>query len=140
MFQLAAAQLNNKAQAVEKAAGIRARKEVRGRDLARRENAAARLASVSPLSLPPFLPSSSWLGGAVMGAVPIDTSTRQFKPQAKQNGLHVVELSGGIGLGALRAALAANYKIRSYTYVDKDVTSRRIAKTTLSALQLQYPD
>ena len=30
-----------------------ARKEVRGRDLARRENALARLASVSPFSLPP---------------------------------------------------------------------------------------
>ena len=57
--QLAAAQLSRKAQAVEKAAEVRARKEVRGRDLARRENAAARLASVSPLSLPPLLPSSS---------------------------------------------------------------------------------
>ena len=69
-----------------------------------------------------------------MGAVPIDTATRQFRPQAKHDGLHVVELFGGIGLGALRAALAANYNIRCYTYVDKDATSRRIAKTTLSAL------
>ena len=95
---------------------------------------------MSPLSLPPLLPSSSWLGGAAMGAVPIDTSTRQFSAHAKQDGLHVVELFGGIGLGVLRAALAANYKIRCYTYVDKDITSRRIAKTTLSALHLQYPE
>ena len=58
-FQLAAAQLSSQAQAVETAAELRARKEVRGCDLARRENAAARLASVSPLSLPPLLPSSS---------------------------------------------------------------------------------
>ena len=73
-----------------------------------------------------------------MGGVPIDTSTRQFSAQAKQDGLHVVELFGGIGLGVLRAALAANFKIRCYTYVDKDITSRRIAQTTLSALWLQY--
>ena len=44
-----------------------------------------------------------------------------------------------IGLGVLRAALAANYNIRCYTYVDKDPISRRIALTTLKALQRQYP-
>ena len=75
-----------------------------------------------------------------MGAVPINTTTRQIRPQAKHDGLHVVELFGGIGLGVLRAALAANFKIRCYTYVDKDITSRRIAQTNLSALQLQYPE
>ena len=75
-----------------------------------------------------------------MGAVPIDTSTRKFNTHARSEGLHVVELFGGIGLGVLRAALAANYSIRCYTYVDKDVISRRIAKATLSALMLQYPE
>ena len=51
----------------------------------------------------------------------------------------MVELFGGIGLGVLRAALGANYKIKCFTYVDKDIVSRRIAKTTLAALMLQYP-
>ena len=73
-----------------------------------------------------------------MGAIPLDTSTQQFSTCAKAEGLHVVELLGGIGLGMLRAALAANYSIKCYTYVDKDIVSRRIAKSTLSALMLQY--
>ena len=51
-----------------------------------------------------------------------------------------MELFGGIGLGVLRSALAANYSIRCYTYVDKDPTNRRIALTTLKALQRQYPN
>ena len=46
-----------------------------------------------------------------------------------------MELFGGIGLGVLRSALVANYSIRCYTYVDKDPLSRRIALTTLEALQ-----
>lgn len=74
-----------------------------------------------------------------MGAEPIDTKTQIFKTHAMAEGLHVVELFGGIGLGVLRAALAADYSIRCYTYVDKDATSRKIAKATLSALMLQYP-
>ena len=73
-----------------------------------------------------------------MGAIPLDTSTQTFSAHAKAEGLHVVELFGGIGLGVLRAAVAANYSIKCYTYVDKDIVSRRIAKTTLSALMLQY--
>ena len=85
---------------------------MRGRDLARRENAAARLASVSPLALPPLLPSSTWQGEASMGAVPIITTTQHFNTHAMAEGLHVVELFGGIGLGVLRAALAANYSIK----------------------------
>ena len=70
-----------------------------------------------------------------MRATPLNTST-QHSAQAKADGLHVVELFGGIGLGVLRAALAANYSIKCYTYVDKDIISRRLAKTTLSALML----
>ena len=44
-----------------------------------------------------------------------------------------------MGLGVLRSALAAGYNIRCYTYVDKDPTSRNIARSVLAALQLQYP-
>ena len=46
-----------------------------------------------------------------------------------------MELFGGIGLGVFRSALAANYSVRCYTYVDKDPFNRRIALTTLKALQ-----
>ena len=51
-----------------------------------------------------------------------------------------MELFGGIGLGVLRSALAANYSIRCYTYIDRDATSRHIACSTLKALQLKYPE
>ena len=94
---------------------------------------------MSPLALPPLLPSSTWQGEESMGAVPIITTTQRFKTHAMAEGLHVVELFGGIGLGVLRAALAANYSIKCYTYVDKDIISRRVAEATLSALMLQYP-
>ena len=50
-----------------------------------------------------------------------------------------MELFAGVGLGVLRAALAAGYSIRCYTYVDKDPVSRTIARSVLAALQLQYP-
>ena len=50
-----------------------------------------------------------------------------------------MELFAGVGLGVLRSALAAGYNIRCYTYVDKDPTSRNIARSVLAALQLQYP-
>ena len=117
---------------------VRVHKEVRGHDLARRENAAVRLAAITPLALSPLLPSSKWLSDVIMGASPINTATRQFSAQAKRDdGLHVLELFGGVGLRVLRTALAACYTVRCYTYVDKDAISRRIARTTLLALQRQ---
>ena len=112
---------------------------VRSDDLLRREDVAVRLAKVAFLSLPPLLPSSKWLGGAVLNASPINTATRQLNVQSCRDGLHVREFFGGIGLGVLRSALAANYSIRCYTYVDKDPISRCIARSTLKALQLEYP-
>ena len=118
---------------------VRYGKEVRSNDRLRRENAAARLASVTPLSLPPLLPSSRWLGGAVLGAFPLNTTTVQLSQRSCQEGLHVMELFAGVGLGVLRSALAAGYSIRCYTYVDKDPVSRTIARSVLAALQLQYP-
>ena len=44
-------------------------KEVREHNLVRREHAAARLAAVTPLALPPLLPSSRCLGDVVMGVL-----------------------------------------------------------------------
>ena len=72
-------------------------------------------------------------------AVPIDTTTRQVASQSLQDGLHVLELFGGIGLGVLRSALALQ-NIRCYTYVDKDDISRRVAAAVLRKLQHQFPD
>ena len=112
---------------------------VRDDDLLRRENAVVRLANVASLSLPPLLPSSKWLGGAVLNASPINTTTRQLNVQSCRDGLHVIEFFGDIGLGVLRSALAANYSIRCYTYVDKGPISRCIARSTIKALQLEYP-
>ena len=112
---------------------------MRGHDLTRRENAVVRLAAINPLSLTPLLPYSKWLGDVVVGASPINTASRQFSVQAKRDGLHVLELFGGIGLGVLRTALAAGYTIRCYTYVDRDPISTRIAASVLQALQRQYP-
>ena len=68
-----------------------------------------------------------------------DTSIRKLSSQAIKKGLHVMELFGGIGLGALRAALAGGFKIRCYTYVDKDSITRRIAKQVLHQLRVEYP-
>ena len=90
------------------------------------------------LSLPPLLPSSQWLGGAVLGAFPFNTSTVQLSQQSCTDGLHVMELFAGVGLGVLRSTLAAGYTIRCFTYVGKDPVSRRIARSVIAALQLQY--
>ena len=57
-----------------------------------------------------------------------------------QNGLHVLELFGGVGLGVLRATLAAGYSVLCYTYVDKDPINKKIARATLQSLQQQYPE
>ena len=73
-----------------------------------------------------------------MASVPLDTSTQQCSTRARAEGLHVVDLFAVIGLGMLRAALAADYSIKCYTYVDKDIVNRRIAKSIISALMLQY--
>ena len=137
--QLVAAQLSILSQAVERVELTQMQEEVRGQDLTRRENAAVRLAVATSQALTPLLPTSKWLGVEVMGSSPINTATRQFSAQAKSEGLHVLELFGGIGLGVLRTALAAGYTVRCYTYVDRDAKSRRIAKAALAALQTQYP-
>ena len=44
-------------------------KEVREHNLVRREHAATRLAAVTPLALPPLLPSFRCLGDVVMGVL-----------------------------------------------------------------------
>ena len=92
-LQLAAYQLSSLAQACEAADMVELQKEVRVRDLTRRENAADRLVAITPLALTPILPSSSWIGGVIEGASPINTATRQFSAQALQDGLHVMEFS-----------------------------------------------
>ena len=138
-LQLAATELSRMEQVCAMVETVRAHKEVRGHDQERRENAAARLAAVTPLSLRPLQPTSKWLGNEVMGATPINTATRMLTQQSTRDGLHVLELFGGVGLGVLRTALAAGYTVRCYTYVDRDVTSRRIAAAVLHKLQLQYP-
>ena len=76
----------------------------------------------------------------MVGASPINTATRQFSAQGMQDGLHVLELFGGVGLGVLRTTLAAGYRVRCHTYVDKVPVSRKIACATIQSLQRQYPD
>ena len=49
-----------------------------GHNLARGEKVAARLAVVTPLSLPTLLPSSKWLDNVVDGAFSINTLTRHL--------------------------------------------------------------
>lgn len=61
-----------------------------------------------------------------------------MSPQSLRDRIHVLELFGGIGLGVLRAALAMGYSIRCYMYVDRDVTSRCIAREVLTQLQRQH--
>ena len=138
-LQMAAANLRDLVEVCDRETEVRYGKEVRSNDLLRRENAATRLSSVAPLSLPPLLPSSQWLGGAVLGAFPLNTSTVQLSQQSCTDGLHIMELFAGVGLGVLRSALAVGYTVMCYTYVDKDPVSRWIARSVLTALQLQYP-
>ena len=73
-------------------------------------------------------------------AVPLDTTIRQLASQSLKDGLHVLELFGGIGLGVLRSALGAGHQIRCYTCVDKDDVNRRVAASVLRKLQNQFPD
>ena len=115
------------------------RKEVEAVNLARRENAVARLACINPSSLPLLLPTARWTGAEIEGTTPIDTSIRHFSDLVDTKGLHIVELFGGIGLGVLRTALAGGYKVHTYTYVDRDPISRSIARVVLNGLQALYP-
>ena len=80
------------------------------------------------------------MGDTMYNASPITTTIQKWTPDTKQNGLHVLELFGGIGLGVLRSALASGHQIRCYTYVDKDNVSRRVAAAVLRKLQDQFPD
>ena len=98
-------------------------KEVRAHNLARRENAR--------FTLPPLPPTSTWLGGEVYGAIPINISVRQISLQSLRDGIYVLEIFGGIGLGVLRSALKARYVIRCYTYVDRNAIRPRIAREML---------
>ena len=49
-----------------------------------------------------------------------------------------MEFFGGIGLGVLRAAVTGGYKVHTYTYIDRDPTSRSIARAVLNGLQQLY--
>ena len=138
-LQMAATSLKDLFEVCERETEVRVSKEVRSSNLLERDNAAVRLSSVAPLSLSPLLPSSQWLGGAVLEASPINTATMQLSQQSCAEGLHVMELFARVRLGVLRTVLAVGYSIKCYTYVDKDPISRRIARTVLKTLQLQYP-
>ena len=124
---------------IQEAAKVRLQKEVRDTDQARRDNAATRLGEVLSLSLPALQPIAKWQGEIMYNAFPINTTTRRMDLNSTRSGLHVLELFGGIGLGALRSALAAGFSIRCYTYIDKDPISQRIAKQVLQQLQVEYP-
>ena len=73
------------------------------------------------------------------GAVPINTSIRHFSPTSIRDGLHVMETFAGVTCGVLQSALAAGYKVRMYTYVDRDPISRKMARTKLQGLRTAYP-
>ena len=72
--------------------------------MAQRENAMVRMAAIAPLALLPSFPSSTWLGSEKNGVVPITTFIRHICSHSLLNNIHVLEIFGGIGLGALRAA------------------------------------
>ena len=73
------------------------------------------------------------------GAVPINTFVRQSSPTSIRDGLHVMKTFAGVTCGVLQSALAAGYKVRMYTYVDRDPISRKMAWTKLRWLQSAYP-
>ena len=66
------------------------------------------------------------------GAVPINTFIRHFSPTSIRDGLHVMETFAGVTCGVPQSALAASYKARMYTYVDKDPISQKMAASCLS--------
>ena len=86
--------------------------------LTRRERVLLRLQHAVHLRSTSPTPPIMGLGGG-NGAFPIDTSVCHLSEFSIQRGLHVVELFAGIGLGLLRTAVAAVYKIRRYSYCDR---------------------
>ena len=85
-------------------------------------------AAAPHLAHPTLTLSSAWLGTEVNVATPINTSILWISPRSLRDGVQVLEIFGGIGLGLLRDALAAKYIIRCYTYMDRDAINRRIAR------------
>ena len=63
----------------------------------------------------------------------------RLSPQSIRDGLHVLELFVGMGLGVLRIALVVGYTICRYTYVNKNPVSRHIALALLTRLHEHYP-
>ena len=46
-------------------------------------------------------------------------------------GVHVMENFAGVGLGVLRMTVAAGIVVHVYTYIDRDLVSRKIARHVL---------
>ena len=98
-LQMGVANLRDLVEVCDRESEVRYGKEVRSNDWLRRENAAVRLSSVTPLSLPPLLPSSKWIGGAVLGAFPLNTSTVQLSHKVMHRWVtrHGAVCGSGIG-------------------------------------------
>ena len=79
--QLAAIRLQLFSQACDDTKQVRLSKEVRAHNLARGENAVAKLATLGPLAFPTLPPSSKWIGEDVNGGVPINQLIEQLTLQ-----------------------------------------------------------
>ena len=86
--------------------------------------------------LKPLDPRSQGMGEAVYNTYPIHNQIRNINPTSLQTGVHVMENFAGVGLGVLRMTVAAGIKVRVYTYIDRDLVSRKIARHVLLQLQL----
>ena len=107
--------------------------------LHRKLEAGARPDAATDKDIPLRTPRRKWIGGANHGAIPIATTVRKLDANAKENGLHVVDLFSGFSCGGLRTVLEAGYKVACYTTVEIDDISRIMANKTISDLQEEYP-
>ena len=73
------------------------------------------------------------------GAAPINTRVVSLREEAATEGVHIVELFSGIGLGATRAALAAGLRVRLVSCAERDPISNRINEGVIEKLILEYP-
>ena len=105
----------------------------------RRAGAVERLTAAYRAKLPTQEPRTKWVGDEYRGACPISTLTKHFQASDVKRGLHVLDMFSGITCGGLRTVLEAGYKVKCYTSVEIDDTSRAIARCVLGKLQAEYP-
>lgn len=110
----------------------------RQQDTSRQVETAARLEAAYAKDIRAQEPRTRWMGGENHGVVPISNPIQQFSTSIDLDGVHVLDLFGGITFGGLRTILATGKGVTTYASVEIDDTSRANTRCVISQIQEEY--